>query len=79
MRDPIFSAMVPTVRGLTLLVSNAAAPASFLAFVAAVEPQVRLVEEPYLLRVHGEDYAGYASRVGRFMPGLGRLKADRVR
>ena len=25
------------------------------------------------LRKHGEDYAGYAGRVGRFLPGVGRL------
>jgi protein-S-isoprenylcysteine O-methyltransferase Ste14 len=35
--------------------------------------QVRAVEEPYLLRTHGAAYATYASRVGRFVPGIGRL------
>jgi protein-S-isoprenylcysteine O-methyltransferase Ste14 len=33
-----------------------------------------LVEEPYLLRSHGGRYASYASRVGRFVPGFGKLK-----
>jgi len=38
-----------------------------------VKIQVRLVEEPYLLRTHGPAYARYAQRVGRFLPGLGTL------
>jgi protein-S-isoprenylcysteine O-methyltransferase Ste14 len=37
------------------------------------ELQVRIVEEPYLLGVHGREYADYAARVGRFFPGVGRL------
>ena len=32
-----------------------------------------MVEEPYLLKVHGSAYAEYAARVGRFLPGVGRL------
>jgi protein-S-isoprenylcysteine O-methyltransferase Ste14 len=34
---------------------------------------VRFVGEPYLARAHGEDYRAYAGRVGRFLPGVGRL------
>jgi protein-S-isoprenylcysteine O-methyltransferase Ste14 len=49
------------------------------ALVVALEVQVRLVEEPYLLRTHGAHYAEYASRVGRFVPGFGRLKTRGVR
>jgi protein-S-isoprenylcysteine O-methyltransferase Ste14 len=78
-RNPIFAAMIPAVLGLALLVPNIAALVGFLSLVAAVELQVRFVEEPYLLRTHGRDYAAYASRVGRFVPGLGRLQAGRVR
>lgn len=39
--------------------------------VASIEVQVRLVEEPYLLRVHGEAYRDYVATVGRFVPGVG--------
>jgi protein-S-isoprenylcysteine O-methyltransferase Ste14 len=74
-RNPIFAAMVPTTLGLTLLVPNVVALAAFLALLAALELQVRLVEEPYLMRAHGERYLAYASRVGRFVPGVGKLKA----
>jgi protein-S-isoprenylcysteine O-methyltransferase Ste14 len=39
--------------------------------VVAIELQVRFVEEPYLVRTHGESYRAYCRRVGRFVPGLG--------
>jgi protein-S-isoprenylcysteine O-methyltransferase Ste14 len=73
-RNPIFTAMVPTAIGLALLVPNVASVAGAVALVVALQIQVRLVEEPYLLRAHGEAYAGYARRVGRFVPLLGRLR-----
>jgi protein-S-isoprenylcysteine O-methyltransferase Ste14 len=72
-RNPIFAAMLPTSLGLALLVPNAPALVAFLTLVAALELQTRVVEEPYLLRAHGETYAAYASEVGRFLPGVGRL------
>ena len=73
-RNPIFSATVLAFLGLALMVPNVAALVGFLALVVAVELQVRFVEEPYLMRTHGEGYAEYASRVGRFVPELGRLR-----
>lgn len=76
-RNPIYSAMIPTVFGLVLMVPNALALGAFAALVVALELQVRLVEEPYLLRVHGDAYADYAARVGRFVPGLGLLHGAR--
>lgn len=72
-RNPIFMGMLPASLGLALLVPNAVALAAFVALVGALELQTRVVEEPYLLRVHGDVYAGYAARVGRFVPGVGRL------
>jgi protein-S-isoprenylcysteine O-methyltransferase Ste14 len=72
-RNPIFAAMLPASLGLALLVPNVAALVGFGALVVALEIQVRLVEEPYLLRQHGDAYRAYASQVGRFVPGLGRL------
>lgn len=73
-RNPIFAAMIPTSIGLALMVPNAVAIAGVLALVAALHLQVRVVEEPYLRRAHGDVYTGYAARVGRFVPGLGRLR-----
>ena len=74
-RNPIYSAMLPTVFGLVLMVPSALAIAAFLTLLAGLELQVRLVEEPYLLRTHGDEYATYAARVGRFVPGLGFMHA----
>jgi protein-S-isoprenylcysteine O-methyltransferase Ste14 len=74
-RNPIFSAMLPSSLGLTLLVPNAVALVGLGALLLALEIQVRLVEEPYLLKVHGDSYRDYASRVGRFVPGLGYRSA----
>lgn len=74
-RNPIYSGMLPTSVGLVLLVPNAAALAGLAALVAALEIQVRVVEEPYLRERHGAAYEAYASRVGRFLPGVGRLRA----
>ena len=73
-RNPIFAAMLPAVLGVALLVPNAVALAGFVALFVALELQVRLVEEPYLLRAHGDRYAEYAARTGRFVPGVGRLR-----
>ena len=72
-RNPIFAAMLPTSLGLALLVPNVVALAGVAALLLALEIQVRLVEEPYLLHQHGDAYRNYAARVGRFVPGLGRL------
>jgi protein-S-isoprenylcysteine O-methyltransferase Ste14 len=32
---------------------------------------VHIVEEPYLLTVHGDAYRDYLASVGRFVPALG--------
>jgi protein-S-isoprenylcysteine O-methyltransferase Ste14 len=74
-RNPIYAAMLPTVLGIALIVPNVAAIASLITLVIALELQTRAVEEPYLLRTHGAAYADYARRVGRFLPGVGRIRA----
>jgi protein-S-isoprenylcysteine O-methyltransferase Ste14 len=74
-RNPIYAAFLPATVGLALLVPNAVAFIGLAALWLALEIQVRLVEEPYLLRRHGDAYRHYAARVGRFVPGLGRLHA----
>ena len=73
-RNPIYSWMILTAAGLALLVPNAASALGLVALVVGIELHVRLVEEPYLLRMHGEVYASWAARTGRFFPGVGRLR-----
>ena len=48
---------------------------SALASVVGIEIQVRLVEEPHLRALHGKAFDAYTSRVGRFLPGVGRQRA----
>ena len=55
------------------LVPNVVAIIGFIALLTALELQGRIVEEPYLQRVHGARYQHYAERVGRlFLGSAGR-------
>lgn len=72
-RNPIYTAMITTATGLTLLTPNVLALAAFAALVTAIQLQVRAVEEPYLLAAHHDEYRAYAARSGRFVPLVGRL------
>lgn len=71
-RNPVFTTMVVTSAGLAAMVPNPVSLMATATLVASVQIQVRLVEEPYLLATHGDSYAAYAARVGRFLPRLGR-------
>jgi protein-S-isoprenylcysteine O-methyltransferase Ste14 len=73
-RNPIFSAMFGIALGLLLLLPNWPALGAVVCLALGLELHVRLVEEPNLLAHHGESYRRYAARVGRFFPGLGRLR-----
>jgi protein-S-isoprenylcysteine O-methyltransferase Ste14 len=53
------------------MVPNVIALAGLAAVVVGTELLVRLEEEPYLRRVHGEAYRRYTSSVGRFLPWIG--------
>lgn len=75
-RNPIFAVMAVTGAGLALMTPNLVAAAGFVVLSVALQLQVRVVEEPYLLRTHGSTYAAYAATTGRFVPGLGRLHQD---
>lgn len=77
-RNPIFSSMLVSVGGLVLLLPNVVTVSAFASMFIAVELQVRFVEEPYLLRTHGDQYASYTARAGRFVPGLGKHLSSRT-
>ncbi len=74
-RNPVFTGMVLVLAGMVLVLPGPIPAAALLSLVVAVQVQVRMVEEPYLLRTHGTVYRAYAARTGRFVPLLGRLGA----
>jgi protein-S-isoprenylcysteine O-methyltransferase Ste14 len=73
-RNPIYTAMLLGVAGITALAPSPAAIAAYGLLFGALELQVRAVEEPYLTRLHGDAYRAYAARTGRFVPGVGTLR-----
>lgn len=73
-RNPIYAAMVVAWVGFFLMVPTISALAGLLMIAVALEGQVRLVEEPFMRSTHGEAYAAYERRVGRFAPGIGRAR-----
>jgi protein-S-isoprenylcysteine O-methyltransferase Ste14 len=75
-RNPIYAAMIPSFASIALLAPNVLTLAGAILLLVALELQTRLIEEPHLLRVHGQQYAAYAARVGRFFPGIGRLRRN---
>jgi len=77
-RNPIFSAISVFALGFAMLVPNALSLVALVLGGVGLELQVRWIEEPYLLRTHGDEYARYAGRVGRFVPGVGRLPRQQL-
>jgi protein-S-isoprenylcysteine O-methyltransferase Ste14 len=73
MRNPIYTFMIIAWIGFALLVPTWLSLAAVPMGILGLEIQVRWVEEPHLIRTHGEPYLAWARRVGRFVPGLGRL------
>lgn len=73
-RNPIYTAVITTVAGLSLLAPNVLALAGLAGLIIGFEVHVRASEEPQLRRAHAETYASYAARVGRFVPGVGKIR-----
>lgn len=73
-RNPIYTAMFTFGVGIALVTPNVVAFAALILLVATIEVQVRRVEEPYLLRTHGDAYRAYTASVGRFVPGVGLIR-----
>jgi protein-S-isoprenylcysteine O-methyltransferase Ste14 len=73
-RNPIYTAMLTFDFGIALVTPNFVAIAGLILAVAALELQVRRVEEPYLRDKHGAAYRGYTASVGRFIPGVGLMR-----
>jgi protein-S-isoprenylcysteine O-methyltransferase Ste14 len=73
-RNPIYTAMVTFGVGIALVTPNVLACAGLGLLIAIIELQVRRVEEPYLLRTHGDAYRAYTASVGRFIPRIGLVR-----
>ena len=73
-RNPVYTAVMVMVVGLALTVPNLIALIGLVAVIAGSELQVRLIEDPYLHRAHDSAYRHYTTRVGRFVPGIGRSR-----
>jgi protein-S-isoprenylcysteine O-methyltransferase Ste14 len=71
-RNPIFLAVLVIVAGYTLLLPTRLSLLLLLGTTIGTRQQVA-AEEAYLLGTYGESYREYARRVGRFLPGIGRL------
>jgi protein-S-isoprenylcysteine O-methyltransferase Ste14 len=73
-RNPIFTGMAAVTAGVGLMAPSLIAVLALVCMIAAVQIQVRVVEEPYLRRIHGDPYLRYATTAGRFLPGIGSLR-----
>ena len=71
-RNPIFLGMFITLAGLMVLLPTWISLAVFVGTIVSIRSQV-LAEEAYLTSTYGDSYQGYAGRVGRFLPCIGRL------
>lgn len=67
-RNPIYTAMIIAVIGLTAMVPTWPQLLTLAILIAGTQVQVRAVEEPYLTQIHGAVYATYKHHVGRFLP-----------
>ncbi|QYG93432.1 isoprenylcysteine carboxylmethyltransferase family protein [Iamia sp. SCSIO 61187] len=72
-RNPIFTGMLAFAGAVALLVPTLPTLAGAALAAVTIHVQVRLVEEPHLVGVHGAAYRRWAAATGRFVPGLGRL------
>ena len=65
--------MIVTLGGVVLVCPSPWTVMLWLGAVALIGVQTR-AEEEHLLRQHGDRYRVYAAAVGRFLPGIGRLR-----
>jgi protein-S-isoprenylcysteine O-methyltransferase Ste14 len=69
-RNPVFTGLLIALSGFVLLTPSPWSLMGVLWIASLIAIQVRL-EEAHLLRMHGDPYVTYATRVGRFLPSIG--------
>jgi protein-S-isoprenylcysteine O-methyltransferase Ste14 len=67
-RNPIYAGMSTFGIGIALVTPNVVACAGVILLIATIQIQVRCVEEPYLLRTHGDAYRAYTATVADSYP-----------
>lgn len=72
-RNPAYLAMLAAGLGAVLLAQNLLTFAGWISLLTSLMLTAR-AEEPLLHSRHGDAYRDYAARVGRFVPGVGRLR-----
>ncbi|MFL5047129.1 MAG: methyltransferase family protein [Xanthobacteraceae bacterium] len=72
-RNPIYLAFAIVMLGYTMLLPTLLSLIMLIATYGGFRQQT-LREEAYLMRTYGEAYRDYTSRVGRFWPGVGKLR-----
>jgi len=71
-RNPIFLALIVVLAGYTLLLPTMLSALILAGACIAIRQQIA-EEERYLVRTYAEQYLQYARRVGRLLPGIGKL------
>ena len=72
-RNPIFFAILIMLSGYTVLLPTRLSVVLLAGAFIGIRQQV-LTEETYLSRTYGDAYRVYARHVGRFVPGIGKLR-----
>lgn len=73
-RHPIFLGFLTVFTGFTAMLPTPLSLGLLLGAYVGFRVQAS-AEEAYMLRTYGEAYRNYARRVGRFLPGAGRLQS----
>jgi len=72
-RNPIYLGLAIALTGWTLLTPSLLSVVILISAAWGVRRQA-IEEEAHLMRIYGEDFRVWAHGVGRFAPGLGRLR-----
>jgi protein-S-isoprenylcysteine O-methyltransferase Ste14 len=71
-RNPIYLAMIIVTAGYAQLLPTLLSFVLLAGTIVGMSTQAR-TEEAYLLETYGDSFRDYARRVGRFLPGIGKL------
>lgn len=75
-RNPMYVAILILLSGWSLSIGSPVIAGYAVALAVAFQLRVMLSEEPTLARKYPDDWPAYAARVPRWLPRLGRRKAD---